>query len=85
MWRVRPQENKLSKVEEEQEASEEQQEVPKEKFCKEPNMLLLWEERPHRKRLFQEKERCRTRYCQACVQKHRKARTDRNRIWTDYY
>ena len=47
MWRVRPQENKLSEVEEEQEAPEEQQKVPKEKNCQEYNMLLLWEERPH--------------------------------------
>ena len=42
MWRVRPQEDKLSKVEEKREASEEQQEIPKEKFCQESNMLLMW-------------------------------------------
>ena len=42
MWRVQPQENKLSKVEEEREVSEEQQEIPEEKFCQESNMLLLW-------------------------------------------
>ena len=34
MWRVRPQENKLSEVEEEQEVSEEKQEIPEENFAK---------------------------------------------------
>ena len=47
MWRVWPQESKLSETEEEQKVPEEQQEAPQEKFCQEPDMLLLWKERPH--------------------------------------
>ena len=47
MWRVQPQEDKLSKIEKEREESKEQQVIPKEKLCQEFNVLLLWQERSH--------------------------------------